>query len=139
MRFDRSGPGPRDEERILPLINVVFLLLIFFMLAGQLSAVDPIVVEPPRSAGTGAVDPRDLVILLGPDGALAVDGTAIAADDLASALATALAGDTARSVWLKADGGAEALEAIAVMEALRSAGLDRLQLLTAPLDEAAPW
>ena len=37
MRFEPSRPK-NDEERILPLINVVFLLLIFFMLAGKLSA-----------------------------------------------------------------------------------------------------
>ena len=49
MRFE--PPRPRNEdERILPLINVVFLLLIFFMLAGRLSASDPFQVEPPRSS-----------------------------------------------------------------------------------------
>jgi len=31
MRFERLRPK-NDEERILPLINIVFLLLIFFML-----------------------------------------------------------------------------------------------------------
>ena len=39
----RSQPrsGRSEDDRILPLINVVFLLLIFFMLAGKLSASDP--------------------------------------------------------------------------------------------------
>ena len=49
MRFE--PPRPRnDEERILPLVNVVLLLLIFFMLAGRLAASDPFEIAPPRSA-----------------------------------------------------------------------------------------
>ena len=37
----KSRPRPGEDERILPLINVVFLLLIFFMLAGRLAVSDP--------------------------------------------------------------------------------------------------
>ena len=40
---------PRStEDNILPLINVVFLLLIFFMLAGVLTQSPPFSLTPPR-------------------------------------------------------------------------------------------
>lgn len=37
---------------MLPLVNIVFLLLIFFMMAGAVSAPEPLKVQPPRSWST---------------------------------------------------------------------------------------
>ena len=63
----RSGSG-NDDDRILPLINVVFLLLIFFMVVGSLSATDPFQISPPTSVNGDAGDPKDVVLLIGADG-----------------------------------------------------------------------
>jgi len=52
MHFPERRPDP-TEERVLPLINVVFLLLIFFMLAGSLSVTEPFDIEPPASQSQG--------------------------------------------------------------------------------------
>lgn len=139
MRF--QPPRPRnDDERILPLINVVFLLLIFFMLAGKLSASDPFEVAPPRSASEASVDARELVIALGPQGQLAFDGVMLDEASLAQAVGDRLTQEDAPvpRIWLKADGQADATRLIAIMETLRSAGVERLKLLTVPAssDEA---
>ena len=131
MRFDPPRPKG-DDERILPLINVVFLLLIFFMLAGQLSAIDPIAVEPPRSASEGEVGTRQLVIVLGTDGRLAFDGSVIEEAALKSALRARMESDPSARVWLKADGRAESRDVIALMETLRDLGVAHLKLLTIP-------
>ena len=73
MRF--RPPRPKsDDERILPLINVVFLLLIFFMLTGKLAATDPVEATPPRSASEGRIDARELVIVIAANGDIAFDG-----------------------------------------------------------------
>ena len=37
------------DDRIMPLINIVFLLLIFFLVAGAIREVEPVEVDPPRS------------------------------------------------------------------------------------------
>ena len=126
-------PRPKsDDERILPLINVVFLLLIFFMLAGQLSATDPLEIDPPQSVSEAAVEARELVIVLGSKGELAFDGALIERATLEAAVAERLSGNPAAQVWLKADSGAESLEVIEVMEILSAAGVARLKLLTVP-------
>ena len=131
MRFE--PPRPRnDEERVLPLINVVFLLLIFFMLAGKLSASDPFQVEPPRSLSEGPPTPQDSLVLVGADGRLALDGEIMEGPALKAALAARLAGEAEVRVRLKADGRAEATRVVAVMELLREAGVERLKLLTVP-------
>lgn len=35
-----SAPAASNDDHLIPLINVVFLMLIFFMLAGQIRASD---------------------------------------------------------------------------------------------------
>lgn len=49
MNFE---PPPRKEppESIVPMINVVFLLLIFFLMTAQIAPPDPFGIEPPESA-----------------------------------------------------------------------------------------
>lgn len=131
MRFE--SPRPRnDEERILPLINVVFLLLIFFMLAGRLAASDPFEIAPPRSASEGPAGARELLVLVGADGQLAVDGKVLDAAALKAAVAERLSGAADTRIRLKADGRAEATQVVVVMELLRHAGIERLKLLTVP-------
>lgn len=128
-------PTPRpknDDERILPLINVVFLLLIFFMLAGQLAATDPFEIAPPRSASDGEAAIEDLVVQLGADGRLALDGKIMDEAALEAAIVERIKGGRAGQVHLKADGRAEATRVVEVMERLRRAGVERLKLLTQP-------
>ena len=131
MRFEASRPK-NDEERILPLINVVFLLLIFFMLAGKLSASDPFEVAPPRSISEGPPAAQDVLVLVGADGRLALDGEMVDGPALKALLAERLTAAAKVRVRLKADGRAEATRVVAVMELLREAGVKRLKLLTLP-------
>lgn len=128
MRFARSRPKG-DEERTLPLINVVFLLLIFFMLSGQLAAVDPFRTEPPQSASEGQTPPRQFVVHVGADGRLALDGKIIDETTLGSVVAQHPGSPTIR---LRADGRVDAVRTIAVMEVLRDAGVEKVDLLTVP-------
>jgi biopolymer transport protein ExbD len=133
MRFDPPRPKS-DDERILPLINVVFLLLIFFMLAGQLAATDPFDIEPPSSASENEPGAADIVVLIGADGRLGLDGAILDAG-LRAALA-ARAGDGFRmpEVRVKADGRTPATRVVEVMELMREAGVKKLRLLTVPAE-----
>ncbi|WP_420347659.1 ExbD/TolR family protein [Pelagibius sp.] len=119
-----------DDERILPLINIVFLLLIFFMLAGRFSATDPFQITPPQSVSEGPAATQDIVVQIAADGRLAVNGTPLDESALKAQVAQRLAGAEGLQVRLKADGGASALQVVVVMELLREAGVERLQLLT---------
>jgi len=128
MRF--QPPRPRsDEERILPLINIVFLLLIFFMVAGKFAATDPLEIDPPQSALESEAGPRELLVLLDAEGRLALDGEVMVESELKSALLERLAGGE-RRIRLKADGRAEATRVVALMELLQDAGAEKVRLLT---------
>ena len=133
MHFDATN-GRRGKRRPLigltPLIDVVFILLIFFMLAGELVASDPFEVAPPYSTNETEISERDLVVLVGADGTLAVGDRVIEKGAWEGAVAAWLDTDAPPGVWLKADGEAESTEVIAVMEILRAAGVERLKVVT---------
>ena len=136
MQFERTRTKADHEERILPLINVVFLLLIFFMLAGRLAASDPFQVEPARSASEGLAERPEMLVLVGADGRLALDGAVTDEVGLKAAVAARMPkGEGVANgvrVRLKADGRTQAVRVVTVMELLREAGVERLNLLTVP-------
>lgn len=125
-----TPPARTDDGSIMPLINVVFLLLIFFMLAGTLAATDPFRIEPPSSDSEWLTEAEALVVLVAADGRLAVDGETLTPDALRQAIADRMADAPTLQVRLKADGSADADRVISVMEDLREAGVERLQLMT---------
>ncbi len=136
MRFDPPRPKNQDD-RILPLIDVVLMLLIFFMLSGKLSVTDPVKADPPQSASELKAEQREFIIILGADGRLALNGEVVAEDALKAAVQAGLASEQPAQVWLKADGQANSVKVIEVMDMLKEAGVERLKLLTLPADGAA--
>ena len=129
MRFESPRPRNSDEERVLPLINVVFLLLIFFMLAGKLAVTDAFEVAPPRSASEAQPQAREMLVLVGADGRLALGDEILEERALQTAVSARVANGDPR-IRLKADGRAEAARVVEVMELLREAGVEKLKLLT---------
>lgn len=69
MRFIEP-PRRHPPESVVPMINVVFLLLIFFLMTAQIAPPEPFPVEPP-AARDGAPTEGEFTLYLGPDGALA--------------------------------------------------------------------
>ena len=131
MHLETTRPKG-DEERVLPLINVVFLLLIFIMLAGRLATSDPFRVDPPRSVSDADLQQRTMTVLIGANGRLALDGEIMEQAQIREVVAKDVSrGDTLR-VLVKADGQVEAVRAVAVMALLREAGIESVKLLTLP-------
>ena len=119
-----------EDERVLPLINVVFLLLIFFMLAGRLTA-EQTNIEPPLSTSRDASSPQALTLSMDAQGRLFLNGSMVPQDNLQLALARHPDVGTVDSpLVLRASAAAEATKVVAVMSRLRDAGIDQLQLLT---------
>ena len=121
-----------DEERVLPLINIVFLLLIFFMVVGKLSASDPFKISPTYSASEGAPTAEPLMVQIGREGQLALNGAVMEEAALMAAVEAAIAGDQGRFVRVKADGGVEAVVVVRLLERMRAIGVEGVRLMTVP-------
>jgi len=135
MRFSRQHrPRNNGDESILPLTNVVFLLLIFFMLAGQITAPMPFEVDPPLSVSEANAEAGAIEVQIGSGGALAIDGEPTTLDALTGAVRDKLSQDDTRALRVRADGGGDATRVVSVMHALRDAGATRLRLITVVAD-----
>ncbi|MCB1760245.1 MAG: biopolymer transporter ExbD [Gammaproteobacteria bacterium] len=128
MRFERRPPD-NSERSVLPLINVVFLLLIFCMLAGSLGRSEPFAVTAPRSTSDGAQQ-QTLRLLLGSEGQLALQGEVMSEAELLQQVGQRIANHPGVGVELKADAALAGNRVVLLMEKLGEAGVDRLLLLT---------
>ncbi len=115
----RRDPG----ESIVPMINVAFLLLIFFLMAAVIAPPDPVQVTLPESVGeTSNPTETEIVLLVNSQGQLiAQDGSA---PDL-----TALSGTV---VTLRADAGMDAGRIAAILGDLSALGVVELRFAVAP-------
>lgn len=71
MRFAQP-PRRRATESVVPMINVVFLLLIFFMMAARIAPPQPFDLTPPQAASEARPDGAR-VLYLSRDGVLAFE------------------------------------------------------------------
>lgn len=136
MQFPRPRRQRSDEDdRILPLTNIIFLLLIFFMLVGHLSNPNTFTITPPRSISDNATMASSLLVQVNAHGKIAVDGEPVAPATLESRVADYLdAHERSGGIRLKADGLVDAARIVAVMRVLRKAGADTVRLMTIPTE-----
>lgn len=139
MQFPRHRHRPNEDERILPLTNVIFLLLIFFMLVGRLSSPDAFTIKPPHSVSETPAQGAGLLVQIDHHGQIALDDESIAPAELEAAVRDYLSGHPDDDeVRLKADGLVNASRVVAVMRVLKQAGVEHLRLLTTPEEQATP-
>ncbi|KIC07661.1 hypothetical protein RA19_22975 [Leisingera sp. ANG-M1] len=122
--MDFSASKKRQAgEPILPMINVVFLLLIFFLLSSQIAPRAPFAVTPPKLE-TGETAAPEAVLFMGGDGRLHFSG-AEGGDAMAAVMAQAA---KLESLTLRADAKVPARAVAALITRLRDAGVKAVTL-----------
>ena len=121
MRIETTPRRPAAEN-IVPMINVVFLLLIFFLMTAQIAPPEPIEVTPPTAELEEPGD-AELMLYVGPDGAIAFQ------DARGGAAVSRLAEGAALSI--RADAAVEATAVAALLARLAEAGFAEVTLVTA--------
>ena len=130
MKF-RSTLRDAPEITLTPLIDVVFLLLIFFMVSTTFERRSELSIElPEASAEAHAREEAVIDVVLDAAGSVTVDGEALTearGDALRQALANAARGlDRSPQVVVSADARTPHQSVITVLDAARQAGLFRL-------------
>ena len=129
MRF-RSTERVSPEIGLTPLIDVVFLLLIFFMVSTTFDRHSELSVElPEASADASARDDAVIDVVIDAGGDVYVEGRPLAdprLEHLQRALAEAAAGLDAPPVVIGADARTPHQSVVTVMDAARRAGLYKL-------------
>jgi biopolymer transport protein ExbD len=122
--FGFGPPRPHRRPSLTPMIDVVFLLLIFFMLASRFGTEGALTLSAGGGGGAWSGPPR--LVEIGA-GTLRLNGVPVAAEDLAGALAPLMAGPADPVVLLPLK-DAPVQRLVDVAEALRAAGLGTLVL-----------
>lgn len=125
-------PSPKtrrlQDDNILPLINVVFLLLIFFVIAGAITRSAPFDLTLPTTARTqDRATPADKVLSVAAGGRLAFAGEPVEAAELKEMLAD---WPQHQPLQIRADRGLNASTLTRLLERLREAGIASVLLLT---------
>ncbi|MBC7145520.1 MAG: biopolymer transporter ExbD [Thioclava marina] len=122
------GPSrPRRRPALTPMIDVVFLLLVFFMLASRFGVERTLDLTLGGGGAQAEWSGPPRLVDIGTDGALALNGQPVALSDLAADLAPLMEAAT-DPVVLRPKGGD--LGAVTqVLDALRGAGLTQLVLI----------
>lgn len=117
-------------DSVTPLINVVFLLLIFFMLTGTISRPDLLDIRPP-AATAGSDEAADgLRIQLDANGQLAIDKRRLTLKQVADEVARRQEADPKAKVVIAADGKTQSGKVLDLLDALRNAGVERVSIAT---------
>lgn len=122
----------QEYESILPLINIIFLLLIFFMLAGAFTTADVFEVSPPKSDNKDKVDPKEYLILIDDDNTLAYQGYKLSVEELKLKISSQLEhkNKTKLIFKIKADANVDAADLIIIVDLLQDLGARNIELLT---------
>lgn len=130
MRF-AVGRRPDPLVDVTPMIDVVFQLVLFFMVSTTFKSAPGIQVDLPRSSQDIVVaDKDDLNIWMTLDGAIYIDEAPADLDTLKRRLQRAGEVNPDTLVVIKADTGVEHGRVVMVMDIARSRGLTRLAIAT---------
>jgi biopolymer transport protein ExbD len=128
-----SGATRRGENLIdvTPLIDIIFQLVLFFMVSTTFISSPGIEVDLPRSSSeTILQDDNDIEIWVTRDGAVRVDEEAVDWSGLRARIAAAQKKNPRTLVIVKADKDVGHGRVVAVMDLARSLGLTRLAIAT---------
>ena len=120
----------RSHLDIAPLIDIVFLLLVFFMLTSTFMVPEAIELELPASSSATVTDSTPITVSLAPAGELALNGERIELAQLRAAVAALLKADADAAITLKSDARTEVQQLLAVMDEIRAAGGSDVALAT---------
>lgn len=132
MKFAKRDRREVDIN-LTPLIDVVFLLLIFFMVSTTFIKGQPLSINLPKVAPGAAVTTveKDIEIVIASDGSYSVNGVQLA-DKLPGTLRAAILDVSAEAgaVAIAADAATQHQSVVTAMDILRQLGLDRLSITT---------
>ena len=123
-------PRTKQELNVAPLIDVVFLLLIFFMLASTFikpEAID-LMLEGSSTGGNAAEEMLNIEVVV--DGTIRLNGLRLSMPQLETELASRIQGDQTRPVTIKAAAEVPVQTLVSIMDRVRAAGTNNLRLAT---------
>ena len=123
MAMATGKKGSMSDINVTPMIDVLLVLLIIFMVI-QPMLQKSIDVQIPEKEQSDATEPAPQIVLeIGPDGAMAVNTQPVPAAQLEARLREIYTGRPDKVLFVKADGQVQYQYVIEAMDAARGAGV----------------
>ena len=136
MRF----VDPREEQEdvkieLTPLIDVMFMLVLFFLVTTTFSSAPGFKVNLPQSSAKDIIrDKKDVTIVIGSDNSYAINQQPVSRSQLMDRLREEAQTDGSRLVIIRADQKVSHGSVVEVMDFAKRAGLHRLAIATDPTE-----
>ncbi len=132
MKLDRR-PRRRARIEIIPLIDTVFFLLVFFMMASlSMSVYRGLPVNLPRAATGRTAADQNVAVTVTRDGALFVNEQPVTVGELAERLRGFVAADPGVVVIVNAADDVAHRRVVGALDAARAAGVGRVAIAVTP-------
>ena len=128
----RRRTEPQHSETIIALIDVVFFLLVFFMLIGRMDATAPFDVIPPVAVSGADMPAGGATVSVAADGSIAFDGTPVVRADFESVLAARLADAKDLRLRVNAHRDAELRHVLPLVGTAEALGVPDVVLVVTP-------
>jgi len=120
------------QETIIALIDVVFFLLVFFMIVGRMDATSPFEIVPPLSMSGTDLPGGGVMLAVGRVGQIAIDGSDVARSIVVERLKSTLTEQPDVQIRLNAHREAALRHILPLVGKLEAAGATNIVLVVTP-------
>ena len=128
MKFKRRVFLEKGVLDIAPLIDVIFLLLIFFMLTSSFIFQPGIKINLPKALTSEVIQRENLIIIITEDNSLYINKRAIGTEELSSRLK--IAARQSKPILIKADRKVSLGKVVEVWDLCRREGIQKINIAT---------
>src|SRR3984893_10578609 len=133
MAYKPTVGAQMSSPNVIPMADIMLVLLIIFMVVTPMLqkgvSVDMAVANNPRDM-TDADKDDAVIVAVTRDGKIYLGNTAINKEDITGQIKDRIANRLAETVYVKIESRAKYGDVVAVVDEIRSAGVDQLGLLT---------
>ena len=128
--FPRHTRRKLRQASMVSLIDIVFTVILFFIVAGHLEKFSIIPIDLPKADSGQQLDEGPIVVMLGSNGELIVNDELLDDEQISKEFKKQFSVNPERVVTIKADAKMEANKLVDFMEHIRAAGGKNISLET---------
>lgn len=136
MKFRRTRRNIETLE-LTPLIDVIFQLLIFFLITTTFVSSPGISIERPKTQNSGPLDQKRMTVVIpkGAEGSVMFQGKRLSYAELTQKLAAQYKKTPNAQVAIDADETVEHKVVVKIMDLIEGSGFKRIGIVTSPAPE----
>jgi biopolymer transport protein ExbD len=130
----RQRPTKKARIEIIPMIDVIFFLLVFFMISSlALTKMNGVPVALPKTSASEEAIQQNIVLTIKKDGSIYVNKTPVSLESLGPQLSYEMQDRPQDAVVINADKGTQYEQVVQMMDRARQIGVRKFALATEAL------